>query len=1334
MTMLRLLFLFVPVFFLFCASQAQGENVPEVANLDGTPSLVISAFEDRDGNLEISDVRNMDFEPAGIDGINLGFTDSVCWIECTVTVEKEEEVFLEIAYPMLDDIRFYGKEDGVYKLQRYGDRFPHGMKEVLHPFFVIPLEPKKGVNRYYLRVQSKSSIIVPLNIYSEKEFRKRNLNLMMLYGLFYGILLIMILYNLFIFFSLRDISYIFYILYIFLFGLQEMAFDGSGPLLLWGEYPVMNNPSFYIFGVNIAILLFTRTYLNVRKKLRPGDYPLVTLIALGVTGLIVNIVFPADMSPYSAYLTLLTVATVIPVTVIIISRGERSAIFFLLSWIILLLSGGVRGLIGIGLVPMDPSFDTVLKAGSALQILLFSFALADRINVIKKQLEREFRAHLEADSKIREKNQELEALNEDLRASMEELEATNEEFEVQNEELIESQQELMESEATFRTLTESAPVGILIYRDDYWRHANPASETISGYSRDELLTMRYWDFIHPLDREMVKKRGYERQQGHDLVDNYEIRIERKDGESRWCNIRVVPLRYEGQQAFLLILIDITERKTAEEKLLLSEKKFSSAFKASPTLITITTLEEGAFMDVNDTFVRVSGFSREEVIGKTSRSMNLIPYSEDRKKLAYLLKRDGFVEKEITKYRTRSGEDRIGYFSANTIELQESPCVLSVVSDVTDLKRIEEALRESETKYRELVELLPQVICETDLEGNLTFSNRVGFEMTGYTPEDIEKGLNILDLLVPDDRERAVASMISLFQRGYQGGYEYTILRKDGGTFPAIIYSDLIENEENVIGVRSIVIDITKRKNAEAELRKREEQLMDISRNMPGVIYQFYFKKWEEWGFNYISEKSREILGLENNPDDFYVRFINRVPEATAIEMIRTLRRAIRNNSEWDYETEYIRPDGETIWIVLMASPAYYESEVLYNGFCFDITEQKNAALERERLEGQLRQAQKMEAIGRLAGGIAHDFNNLLTAIIGNADLAMETLDEKEPVYENIEDISLTAQRAAGLTRQLLAFSKKQIIAPTTLNLNDIIHAVERMLRRIIGEDIEMKLLPGEDLWNIKADPSQLEQLIFNLVVNSRDAMPEGGELIIETGNRELDEKFISDNPGSSPGPHVVLSVRDTGIGMEEEIEEKVFEPFFTTKGELGTGLGLSIVYGIVQQNGGFIKISSEPGEGTVFSLYFPAVKEGITVAAEKKGEDTFPGTSHGERILILEDEDAVRKLAVRALRESGYEILEASNGREALEICKEKEDEIDLILSDVVVPGLSGPDLVDTIRRTCPKMKAIFMSGYTEHSISQNGILRDDIHFIPKPFRPIELIRKVREVLDGDSD
>jgi PAS domain S-box-containing protein len=793
---------------------------------------------------------------------------------------------------------------------------------------------------------------------------------------------------------------------------------------------------------------------------------------------------------------------------------------------------------------------------------------------------------------------------------------------------------------------------------------------------------------------------------------------------------VVPIGYEGQQAFLLILIDITERKTAEEKLLISEKKFSSAFKASPTLITITTLEEGTFIDVNDTFVRVTGYRREDVIGKPSRSMSLIPYPEDRKKLAYMLKRDGFVENEITKYRTRTGEDRIGYFSANTIELQERPCVLSVVSDVTELKKVEEALRESEIRYRELVELLPQVICETDMEGNLTFSNRVGFEMTGYTPEDMGRGINILDLLVPDDRERAVAGMISLFQQGYQGGHEYTILRKDGTTFPSIIYSDIIENEGKPVGVRSIVIDITRRKNAEAELRKREEQLMDISRNMPGVIYQFYFKKWEEWGFNYISEKSREILGLENNPDDFYVRFINRVPEATAIDMIRTLRRAIRDNREWDYETEFVKPDGQTIWIVLMASPAQYESEVLYNGFCFDITEQKNASLEREKLEGQLRQAQKMEAIGRLAGGIAHDFNNLLTAIIGNADMAMDFLDEKEPPYENIEDISLTAQRAAGLTRQLLAFSKKQIIAPTPLNLNDIIHAVERMLQRIIGEDIEMNLYPGKELWNIKADPSQLEQLIFNLVVNSRDAMPEGGKLDIETGNRELDEDFLSENPGSSPGPHVELTVRDTGTGMTDEVKDKIFEPFFTTKGEMGTGLGLSIVYGIVQQNSGFVQVASEPGEGTVFTIYFPAVKEGPAVRTEKRGEEKLPRTSRGERILILEDEDAVRKLAVRALQESGYEILEASNGQDALELCREREDEIDLILSDVVVPGLSGPDLVDTIRETCPEMKAIFMSGYAENSISKDGILRDDIHFIPKPFRPVELVKKVREVLD----
>ena len=395
----------------------------------------------------------------------------------------------------------------------------------------------------------------------------------------------------------------------------------------------------------------------------------------------------------------------------------------------------------------------------------------------------------------------------------------------------------------------------------------------------------------------------------------------------------------------------------------------------------------------------------------------------------------------------------------------------------------------------------------------------------------------------------------------------------------------------------------------------------------------------------------------------------------------------------------------------------------------DITERKRAEEEAKALQEQLRQSQKMEAIGSLAGGIAHDFNNLLTVIKGYSQLSLMELKEGDPLKPNIEEVQKAADRAAGLTRQLLAFSRRQVMEMRVLDPNTLLRDLDKMLRRIIGEDIELVTQLADDLGTIKADPGQVEQVIMNLAVNARDAMTKGGKLTIETANVELDKTYARNHVAVEPGPYVMLSVSDTGVGMTPEVRDRVFEPFFTTKEKgKGTGLGLSTVYGIVKQSGGNIWVYSEPGKGTAFKIYLSRVDEPLEEVGEKVVQKELTG--RGETILVVEDEEEVRKLAVQILRRQGYTVLEASQGNEASHICEQHKGPIHLMVMDVVMPGMNGRELAKSLEPHHPEMKVLYMSGYTDDAIVHHGVLEKGLSFLQKPFTIDGLLRKVREVLD----
>ncbi|MCG3211899.1 MAG: Sensor histidine kinase RcsC [Anaerolineae bacterium] len=514
-----------------------------------------------------------------------------------------------------------------------------------------------------------------------------------------------------------------------------------------------------------------------------------------------------------------------------------------------------------------------------------------------------------------------------------------------------------------------------------------------------------------------------------------------------------------------------------------------------------------------------------------------------------------------------------------------------------------------------------------------------------------------------------------------------------------------------------------------ERRRAEEELRKLSRAVEQSASTIIITDTQGY-IEYANPRFTETTGYtleEAIGEHTHILKSGHVPT----EIYQQMWQTILAGKEWRGEFLNKKKNGELYWEAVSISPIKTTDGTITHFLAVkeDITDQKQAEETRARLEEQLRQAQKMESIGRLAGGVAHDFNNLLTVIQGYADLMETAIPAGDPQLKDLEQIRLASERAAALTRQLLAFSRQQVLAPTILDLNDLVANLHKMLGRLIGEDIALTTVLQPGLWLITADPGQIEQVIMNLVVNARDAMPTGGRLTIETGNIYLDADYIETDFEAPTGPCVILTVKDTGHGMDKSTLARIFEPFFTTKESgQGTGLGLATVYGIVKQSGGHITVQSKPGDGTTFNIFLPVTANAAVNQA--KSQPQLQTRGGHETILLAEDEETVRFLLRRTLQDEGYTILEARSGSEALSLAAHHQGQIDMLLTDVIMPQMSGRELAELLKTQRPQLKVLFISGYTNDAMVRHGVQAAEINLLFKPFSPGQLVSRVREVLN----
>jgi len=651
-------------------------------------------------------------------------------------------------------------------------------------------------------------------------------------------------------------------------------------------------------------------------------------------------------------------------------------------------------------------------------------------------------------------------------------------------------------------------------------------------------------------------------------------------------------------------------------------------------------------------------------------------------------------------------------------------VVCSVKEITDRKRERDALRESEERFRKIYQNVAVRIARVSMDFRIEHANTAYHQMLGYKEDELI-GKHLSDITGTETLDKNLRKQKAL-ARGEIEHYrmEKRFIHKSGASVYGILDANLIRDADGEPSYfLGSVVDITEHKRAEKLLRESEERYKNFFDN---ALIGLFRIRISDGTFIEINSKAAEQQGL---PVEEIVGKVRAIDLYRTPRQWRELASKLRKNGEaHGFEADLKLQDGRDVTFSI--SVKSYPDHDYMEGAVEDITERRRLEEEKARIEDQYRQAQKVEAIGRLAGGVAHDLNNLLVPILGYGELLMEDFDPEDARRESVKQIVSAGYKARDLVRQLLAFGRKQSLEYKTLDLNRIIGGFEKLLRRTIREDITIEIRPSPDIRSVRADIGQIEQVIMNLAVNAQDAMPEGGCLTLETDMAELDEEYAVSHPGVKPGVYVMLAISDTGYGMDEETITQIFEPFFTTKGEHGTGMGLATIYGIVKQHGGNIWVYSEPGKGATFKIYLPVSEDThIEIRDVEKTAGDLRGT---ETILLVEDNEQVRKLANAILKRWGYTVLMAENGSEALSVLASAPDPVHLLLTDVIMPEINGRELFTKAAEKHPHLKALFMSGYTGRVITNHGVMEEGLNYIQKPFSSKALAAKIRDVLDND--
>jgi PAS domain S-box-containing protein len=883
--------------------------------------------------------------------------------------------------------------------------------------------------------------------------------------------------------------------------------------------------------------------------------------------------------------------------------------------------------------------------------------------------------------------------------------------------------DLATADESFRVFVEDAPVAIGVSRNGVTVYANRRHVRLMGY-RDlsQMLGRPVLEHVAPESRAAIADRIRSRLLGGTSEPEYEFVALRTDGTRFPVHAAVSRVELRDGPADVAFFTDISDRKRAEELAASAEARFGAFVEQANDAVLIVH-QDGRILGANHAAETTYGRSRAELAAMTVYDLRAPDARAD-----VLHRLSEVVRAPLVFEASHQRADGTVFpveVSSRRVETSGEPVLVSIVRDISERHRTEAALRRSERRFRALFESNIIGAVYDDVHGRVMDANDEYLRIIGYTREDLVEGRIRWDTITPPEYLPLVAARVAEARADATGAckpYEKEYLRPDGTRVSVLVGFVLLPpaHEEAL----ALVMDITERKRAEEQLRKLSRV---VEQGPVSVVITDVSGRVE-----YVNPKFTEVSGY--TLDELRGETLRVLKSGhTSESEYRDLWRTISSGHVWSGEFQNRRKSGELLWERARISPVRDRNGTITHFVAVkeDVTAQKVAQAELARAREQFLQSQKMEAVGRLAGGIAHDFNNLLTVICGFTDDMLHRVDDRSELHADLQEVMKAGNRAASLTQQLLAFSRQQIVRSVPVDLNALVVEAEKFLRRVVGEDIVLTLSLAKGLRLVMADSGQLHQVIVNLAVNARDAMPEGGELRIETSEVRIASEPDPRYPDTLPGAYVVLSVADTGHGIPLEIQSRVFEPFFTTKEQgKGTGLGLPTVFGIARQLGGNVRLESEPGKGARFEILIPIAAESDSATGSERLE---AGPVRGtETILVAEDEPGVRKILERLLKTCGYEVLVAADGYEALALSEAFAGRIHLLLTDVVMPGLSGPALARELQKRRPGVRVIFSTGFTEVSRARmEGLGTAPV--LTKPFTAATVAAAVRSVLGPEE-